>query len=99
MSWTDGDLLFISPAVSGGVWAEGRISGGSSLRGFAPQTPPRIYRSFLPEWMICVARYWGNRRTMEELDRRIGQRRDATRAPNQARSGWRPRSEEHTSEL
>src|SRR5689334_628596 len=29
-------------------------------------------------------------RTMEGLDRRIGQRRDATRAPNQARSGWRP---------
>ena len=27
---------------------------------------------------------------MEGLDRRIGQRRDATRAPNQARSGWRP---------
>src|SRR6516165_3483821 len=27
---------------------------------------------------------------MEELDRRIGQRRDATRAPTQARSGWRP---------
>src|ERR1019366_425268 len=40
--------------------------------------------------MIFVGRYWGNRRTMEELDRRIGQRRDATRAPNQARSGWRP---------
>jgi integrase len=29
-------------------------------------------------------------RTMEGLDRRIGQRRDATRAPTQARSGWRP---------
>src|SRR5215467_5989108 len=29
-------------------------------------------------------------RTMERLDRRIGQRRDATRAPTQARSGWRP---------
>src|SRR5579864_988604 len=28
--------------------------------------------------------------TMERLDRRIGQRRDATRAPNQARNGWRP---------
>src|SRR5437899_1939329 len=26
---------------------------------------------------------------MEGLDRRIGQRRDATRAPNQAWSGWR----------
>jgi hypothetical protein len=39
MSCRDGDLLFISPAVSGGIWAEGRISGGSSLRGFAPQTP------------------------------------------------------------
>src|SRR6266542_3128613 len=29
-------------------------------------------------------------RTMKGLDRRIGQRRDATRAPTQARSGWRP---------
>ena len=29
-------------------------------------------------------------RTMERLDRRIGQRRDATRAPNQARNGRRP---------
>ena len=27
---------------------------------------------------------------MEGLDRRIGQRRDATRAPTQARNGWRP---------
>src|ERR1700689_1022285 len=29
-------------------------------------------------------------RTIEMLDRRIGQRRDATRAPTQARNGWRP---------
>src|SRR5580658_1494478 len=28
--------------------------------------------------------------TIEMLDRRIGQRRDATRAPIQARNGWRP---------
>ena len=28
-------------------------------------------------------------RTMETLDRRVGQRRDATRAPNQVRNGWR----------
>jgi hypothetical protein len=27
---------------------------------------------------------------MERLDRGTGQRRDATRAPTQARSGWRP---------
>jgi hypothetical protein len=32
----------------------------------------------------------GTCRTLETLDRRIGQRRDATRAPIQARSGWRP---------
>src|SRR5215471_2944093 len=32
----------------------------------------------------------GSCRTIEMLDRRIGQRRDATRAPIQARSGWRP---------
>jgi hypothetical protein len=29
-------------------------------------------------------------RTLEKLDRRTGQRRDATRAPIQARNGWRP---------
>jgi hypothetical protein len=29
-------------------------------------------------------------RTLEKLDRRTGQRRDATRAPNQVRNGWRP---------
>src|ERR1700680_3946438 len=29
-------------------------------------------------------------RTMEGFDRRIGQRRDATRAPSQTRNGWRP---------
>src|SRR5580658_4107515 len=29
-------------------------------------------------------------RTIEKLDRRIGQRRDATRAPIQVRNGWRP---------
>src|ERR1700722_17548405 len=28
-------------------------------------------------------------RKIERLDRRIGQRRDATRAPTQARNGWR----------
>jgi transposase InsO family protein len=32
----------------------------------------------------------GIRRTIEMLDRRIGQRRDATRAPIQVRNGWRP---------
>jgi hypothetical protein len=35
--------------------------------------------------------FTGNRacRKIEMLDRRIGQRRDATRAPTQARNGWR----------
>jgi hypothetical protein len=32
----------------------------------------------------------GTCRTIEMLDRKIGQRRDATRAPIQARNGWRP---------
>jgi len=31
----------------------------------------------------------GTCRTIEMLDRNIGQRRDATRAPIQARNGWR----------
>jgi hypothetical protein len=33
----------------------------------------------------------GTCRTIEMLARRIGQRRDATRAPMQVRNGWRPR--------
>src|SRR5579872_835341 len=32
----------------------------------------------------------GTCRTIEMLDRKTGQRRDATRAPTQARNGWRP---------
>src|SRR5579864_2042046 len=32
----------------------------------------------------------GTCRTIEMLDRKVGQRRDATRAPIQARNGWRP---------
>jgi len=32
----------------------------------------------------------GTCRTIERLDRKTGQRRDATRAPIQARNGWRP---------
>src|SRR5579872_11076 len=36
--------------------------------------------------------YWNRKLpyNLEMLDRRIGQRRDATRAPTQARNGWRP---------
>ena len=59
------------------------------MGGSAPQTP-RDLALFLPEWMILFFADSRSCRTMERLDRRIGQRRDATRAPTQARNGWRP---------
>src|SRR6202162_1015105 len=59
------------------------------MGGSAPQTP-RDLALFRPEWMILFFADWRCCRTMERLDRRIGQRRDATRAPTQARNGWRP---------
>ena len=56
---------------------------------FAPQTPQDLsqFSSRVDGFSFAVIR---DCRTMEGLDRRIGQRRDATRAPTQARSGWRP---------
>src|SRR6185437_14492298 len=59
------------------------------MGGSAPQTP-RDLALFRPEWMILFfadSRSW---LTIGGLDRRVGQRRDATRAPTQARNGWRP---------
>src|ERR1700733_8120735 len=40
--------------------------------------------------MVFSLLHTGTCRTIEMLDRNIGQRRDATRAPIQARNGWRP---------
>jgi hypothetical protein len=82
MSWRDGDLLIMFGAQPEPVRS-------SSLGGFAPQAPQDLsqFSSRVDDFCWSVL---GNRRTMEELDRRIGQRRDATRAPTQARSGWRP---------
>src|ERR1051325_4222976 len=59
------------------------------MGGSAPQTP-RDLALFRPEWMILFFADWRSYLTIERLDRRIGQRRDATRGPTQARSGWRP---------
>src|SRR5208282_4680357 len=54
-----------------------------------PHTPWDLSLSFS---RMDAFRFTGNStcRTIERLDRRIGQRRDATRAPIQARNGWRP---------
>jgi hypothetical protein len=59
------------------------------MGGSAPQTPwdLALFSSRVDDFSLV---YISDRRTMERLDRRIGQRRDATRAPTQARSGWRP---------
>jgi hypothetical protein len=59
------------------------------MGGSAPQTP-RDLALFRPEWMILFFADSRTCLTIEGLDRRIGQRRDATRAPSQARNGWRP---------
>src|ERR1700674_5159663 len=59
------------------------------MGGSAPQTPwdLALFSSRVDDFSLV---HISDRRTMERLDRRIGQRRDATRAPTQARSGWRP---------
>src|SRR5690242_15682659 len=59
------------------------------MGGAAPHTPRdlTLFSSRVDGLALVVH---GDCRTMVGLDRRIGQRRDATRAPNQARSGWRP---------
>lgn len=50
----------------------------------------RSSASMSKEWMVLL--WWRSAIAiqMERLDRRVGQRRDATRAPTQARSGWWP---------
>ena len=54
-----------------------------------PQTPWDLSLSFSRMDVFCFTAN-GTCRTIERLDRRVGQRRDATRAPIQARNGWRP---------
>ena len=59
------------------------------MGGAAPHTPwdLSLFFSRVDGFAFATIRDW---RKIEGLDRRIGQRRDATRAPIQARSGWRP---------
>src|SRR5215510_444376 len=59
------------------------------MGGAAPHAPRdlALYSSRVDGLSFVTIRDY---RTMEGLDSRIGQRRDATRAPTQARSGWRP---------
>ena len=59
------------------------------MGGSAPQTPRDLALFFSRMDGFCFS---GLRscRTLERLDRKTGQRRDATRAPIQARNGWRP---------
>src|SRR5579859_1201838 len=54
-----------------------------------PQTPWDLSLSFSRMDVFCFTAN-GTCRTIERLDRRVGLRRDATRAPIQARNGWRP---------
>src|SRR6516165_3091430 len=57
--------------------------------GALPPTPQDLsqFPSRVDGWFVVAI---GGCRTLKRLDRRIGLRRDATRAPTQARSGWRP---------
>jgi hypothetical protein len=59
------------------------------MGGSAPQAP-RDLALFFSRMDIFGFSDLRSSRIMERLDRRIGQRRDATRAPIQARNGWRP---------
>src|ERR1017187_7819103 len=63
--------------------------GVAMIGGFAPPTPQDL-SLFLPEWMFFCLPVLPSCFIIGKLDRRIGQRRDATRAPTQARHGWRP---------
>jgi hypothetical protein len=54
-----------------------------------PQAPWDLSLSF-SRMDVFLFTATGTCRTIEMLDRNIGQRRDATRAPIQARNGWRP---------
>src|ERR1035438_4175347 len=63
--------------------------GVAMMGGFAPPTPQDL-SLFLPEWMFFCLPVLPSCFIIGKLDRRIGQRRDATRAPTQARNGWRP---------
>src|SRR6516165_4749029 len=55
--------------------------------GALPPTPQDLsqFPSRVDGWFVVAI---GGCRTRKRLDRRIGLRRDATRAPTQARSGW-----------
>ncbi len=50
---------------------------------------PRDLAPFLPEWIILLLLLHQYAVHWQRLIRRIGQRRDATRAPIQVRNGWR----------
>ena len=54
-----------------------------------PQTPWVLSRWFSRR-EVFFFNAKGTSPTIEMIDRNIGQRRDATRAPIQARNGWRP---------
>src|ERR1700674_886421 len=59
------------------------------IMGALPPSPRDLALLFSRMDAFCFTRN-GACRTIDLLARRIGQRRDATRAPMQARNGWRP---------
>jgi hypothetical protein len=59
------------------------------MMGALPPNPRDLELLFSRMDAFCFTRN-GACRTIEMLARRIGQRRDATRAPMQVRNGWRP---------
>ena len=78
-----------SPMMSSGFSYPFSSSSTSSGLTFSMRSPLQLLRRTFTQKILHPT---GLRscRTMERLDRRIGQRRDATRAPIQARNGWRP---------
>src|SRR5579864_6838880 len=56
----------------------------------APPPSPRDLSLLFSRMDVFFFNAHSTCRTIEMLDRNIGQRRDATRAPIQARNGWRP---------
>jgi len=63
----------------------GRLPDG----GLCPPSPLGFIAFIFQNGCFCFTAN-GTCRTIERLDRKTGLRRDATRAPTQARNGWRP---------
>jgi hypothetical protein len=83
--WGNRERGLSADEINGSV-AESVGGSGRNLGGFAPQTPQdlSLFSSRVDGLVLAAVRRF---RRIEKLDRRIGQRRDATRAPKLSHLG------------